>query len=531
MPRDSLNVDGPMAGHALAINGNGNNPMIPLIHLYGQALLNLIWLTPSHGTGANAGRGDSLVLGVTELFPWEVPAPILDRERSQRLNDELSVHCRSTSLSAEHAVSWHVSALKGSASRPSKDAQPWLPLATSDLNSLTPWPRLSRADRHCMPFIQAWQRNPRSHHALSDRSPNDSPLFAKLSSFVADQYGFSLEDWHEILGSVHLIAINPLFRRIDVQRGADARSIKVRLRARRIPPGVTPPPLVLTALCSDCTGESRCHQSPISLGEWLTLSVAAGLHSVALYVTDSEGTVLDSASFELPERAIVFEHWSYGKDDVVRPMRGKKPEKEYRVRSPTKPIISRLGADSNTEHDRARLILAGGVDRRARAATKQRWFYRQQKEAEDYIRSLIRDARKSIAVIDPYFSYQEVKRFLYAPIRFGVTMRILTSDDAFVLDRAAHPKMLQDELDMLAKSPLAPIVECKKVPSDDIHDRFLCIDDAVYSLGGSLNRYGSTGMMALLLPNPAPMLAWFNGRWRLAQSLATSTASTTGGGM
>jgi hypothetical protein len=53
-----------------------------------------------------------------------------------------------------------------------------------------------------------------------------------------------------------------------------------------------------------------------------------------------------------------------------------------------------------------------------------------------------------------------------------------------------------------------------------IHDRFLLVDETLWSLGASLNEFGARGSLMLKVPDPVPITEKLRAAWDKAQELA-----------
>lgn len=164
----------------------------------------------------------------------------------------------------------------------------------------------------------------------------------------------------------------------------------------------------------------------------------------------------------------------------------------------------------------------GNVDGRVESASERRrlaaaarryeqcWLEGGDREAAlTFVRARLRQATETILIADPYLSALQVWQLLFAsPARCSVT--ILTSrlafeaqflDDSSELDESGRLQGFADALAKLQHHVQTP-AKAFVLPgqSPELHDRFLCVDDAVWLFGGSFNGLGKRASLAIKLP-------------------------------
>ena len=104
------------------------------------------------------------------------------------------------------------------------------------------------------------------------------------------------------------------------------------------------------------------------------------------------------------------------------------------------------------------------------------FFHGEYFDAYDFITSIIRKAKQSIILIDPYCDSR------------ALTFLSNKSEEVKItICKSTRSKLLEDEIDMFASQ----YGEITVFDDDTVHDRFLVIDDTeCYSLGASLNYVG-----------------------------------------
>jgi hypothetical protein len=202
------------------------NPLASLADDYEQAVVHLAWGEFKQPAELR------LLFAMVELLPNEVPPPLDDGELVKKIDDESFVHIRRVVVAAEEALAWYLQCRQGIAWMPFDDgsfpgtndehAQRFI---LADLGEEPPWPTLVCAhdenDQSTVPFCPPWHRTPRVHHLLpvqdlklEKRWPSAEQL-EHVMSWLSEHLHFHLNDYPEYWGSLHLVAPNPVFRRIQ----------------------------------------------------------------------------------------------------------------------------------------------------------------------------------------------------------------------------------------------------------------------------------------------------------------------------
>jgi len=140
----------------------------------------------------------------------------------------------------------------------------------------------------------------------------------------------------------------------------------------------------------------------------------------------------------------------------------------------------------------------------------------------DSIREKIKGARRDLLIVDPYFGANQISQLLFALQCDEVTVTILTSSEAFKIDKKTSESLLvgppeqqvQNRL-QLFRSALVRFESHHKnkinvhVAQGDtglFHDRFLAVDGRVWILGSSLNMLGVRPTLMMRVPHSKQIL-------------------------
>lgn len=134
----------------------------------------------------------------------------------------------------------------------------------------------------------------------------------------------------------------------------------------------------------------------------------------------------------------------------------------------------------------------------------QRWFSAgSREEAMRFIHSELRRAKSRVLIADPYLTGLQLGQFLYAVNPETNSVTLLTSKLAFqseneeMLNIKYFSKSLED-----LKSEVHVEAKANVLIQPILHDRFMVIDDTVWFLGNSLNALGVKSSLIVKLPNP-----------------------------
>jgi hypothetical protein len=488
------------------------NPLDGLEDDYGHAVLHVAWDRHSET------KELTLLFAFVELLPTEIPPPIDDYDfkaprSSHRLGSD-SKHCiyvRHAVMTARQGLDWYLACRVGTA------VLPWpkgSPLKLADLGEEPPWPTLVSAsdDSDAIPFVPQWIHCPRTHHLLPLVDFDLGLLWSaeereKAQGWLEDRLHFDLGEYPEYWGSVHLVAPNPVYRKIRTRlqrREPPAQSIVIQFqpRARKSAQG-----LDLIFRAKDPWGVTASPRATVERS-LLRFHFDNGLNDASHDVLDPTRGFLQTSNYLLG----FFDSFS-SETHFAQTVLVKGPKSSYEVTKLGKPHVSTFSVTGatqkvNTAHSR---MISADIARRQRGAAKshgQRWFKDQKDEARNLLRSLLNEANSNVLLIDPYFGAEELGEIMLAVGREDIPIRILSSSELrksvseeSKLDKGNHLFALLQKI--RSQQRMNPF-EIRVMPGarPAIHDRFLIIDKRIWLLGSSLNEFGSRGTMLLALPDP-----------------------------
>jgi len=497
------------------------------------------------GRPGELGEG-TLLFAFVELLPTEIPPPNDDFDpKDPRFSTGLggdgqhTVYVQHAVVSAKNARAWYLGCRRGLAVLPENGAFPEpeaagaTRLRLADLGEYPSWPTLlcvADKSKH-VPFVPEWAEYPRMHHLIARTDFKLGDLWSvseqeRAHTWLLDHLHFRLDEYPEYWGSVHLMAPNPLYRHLHARRQQHfppAESVLLRFepRASKKLDG-----LELTYRGDALSEKLYSHTVPVQ-SLLLRMNFPGHAHLFQADVVDSVRGMLKNSSPTLMSGFIDI------KLDVnigsTLEVNGPTPNSTYSVVRSSPAFGSRALDTPKLASARQRLTDANDRRRkRANAARRdQRWFRGQEDEAVDVLRSLLHQATREVLIVDPYFSGMELVKLMLAVGREDIPVRILSSAEVLRKQHGhggvagAEGERLLDVLKQVRAHKRMNPFEIKVMPgkTPSIHDRFLLIDDKIWLLGSSLNKFGSSGTMMVALPDPESVREQLSRSWNDAMGL------------
>ncbi|HWU87012.1 MAG TPA: VPA1262 family N-terminal domain-containing protein [Kofleriaceae bacterium] len=380
-----------------------------------------------------------------------------------------------------------------------------------------------------LPFLSRWHRTPRMQHlvALNGALAIDPAEEASLDDFLSDEAGFRRTAWPQLIGSIHVVAPNPYYRalaeRLVPGAAADGEAVQIDIEGRV---GVPLPPLRIEVADERPTGSASSASVSVS-GPSHTVAMGAPVRWMTTTVRlEEDSSVLEiSGPGWFPRRAPQISMDVGAGPQTISVVDGAgQVVEDIRVQV-MHPMTPRLPAPVLDASDTLDLMLAEREIRATAERLEQRWFIDAAEQARAFVCSLIARARQQVLIADPYLGGIEVARYARAVSFANVQIRLLNIGKGFKQNDgeyvAVSASRLQEDLRawMAADRSFGPI-ELRVMPEDELHDRFLRVDDRLYTLGGSLNRLGQKGSLVMRVPDPVPMFAALEEIWQRAQLLS-----------
>ncbi len=370
---------------------------------------------------------------------------------------------------------------------------------------------------HPAPFISG-DTSARIHRRFGSQEGFDEVLADdEAVAFIARRLHINLRFYQEYLGSISLVAPDPVLKKIDCFMTPSTDDKGEEIFYRFVPrSGASLTGLKLTTFDEQngLLTDTRTQDIPENGIVEINKGLCAGTYGYV--VTHPEHGVLAYNPLCPFLRQITFNtHVISPEKPVVRVPTGESknsPSMEYEAAQHSTALShNAVKKEPQTFDVNVRIGKEESRRKKLNAAKQygQRWFSNgSREEAMRFIQAELRRARKRVIIADPYLAGLQLGQFLYAVNR-DVSVTLLSSNSAFKKDHSKINDFSQklDQLQNKAKVKAGAYV----LESSILHDRFLVIDDAVWFLGSSLNSLGSKASLIVKLPNPDEVISQLDG--------------------
>ena len=488
---------------------------IDFISLYPQAVITMCWAITCHEVSGTSGKIPfrQLIFASVELIPNYVKLskiasnPVKEAEQNAKFVGIRIFFIRFVVSSAE-GVDWYEKAVKGGFITMFWDEEKsvWLGPYGKDIR-LVSYPRYPEtAFLSDSPIIsKCWGHAQVSHFMPID--PLDDLIgfisHQNVADWIDERLCWRLEENIEFLGSICLIAPNPYYFRSSCSLKHDLsgkNSDSIEFRVDRFPNDFAKKLKVVLAERFNGNGLGNIQHRYLEDSQPLVFSLRGRACETGYVVFDNYGTIWDMQNFAPFIRSISLEMGVIDKNLIFTCKDGEKQRiaKLCEVREMTIEVPE----DSTKSIALSEKIVS--IRKGNRRTNGQFIYYRQSGEAERKIRELINSARKSVFIVDPYYSPQTAMLFLAATRSSEVKTTILcTAGGLKRRDDGTDPGNELLSFIQNADKNLYGIVEILVCPQVMLHDRFIVIDNSeVWLLGSSLNTLGDSLSVIVRLDNP-----------------------------
>lgn len=327
-----------------------------------------------------------------------------------------------------------------------------------------------------------------------------------IIEWINSRLMFDLNDNIDYLTTVNFIAPNPYYCRASLRLGErDKNGKEIAILSL----DNYPKEECLNVICCEkINGEPanfqiyRISNSPINF----KLSKIADQVGYAVFTNEYQ--LIDYSGFNSFLRKINFTIKTTGSKVHYKTNKGKSITVE---KNSTDEYIEEGNDDSpeiQLSHKKARLKHSR---EEKKAAENQFLFGNNEDEAADFVRGLINSAKKTITIIDPYFTNEQVVEYLLSIANRHIKVTLYTSSEGFKttgLDVAQLGKELENLRKKLKEQRHIDNFEINVMTGSPIfHDRFIIIDEKdVWLSGNSFGTIGKRVSSLIKLHNPVEIL-------------------------
>lgn len=334
----------------------------------------------------------------------------------------------------------------------------------------------------------------------------------KAVDFVARRLHVDLRLYREYLGSIALVAPDPVLKQIDnfmIPASADRGE---RIFYRFVPrTGESLAGLKITTFDEQTHLLTDFSTRSIPADGILDIDKGDCIGAYGYVVTHQQhGVLAYSPPYPFLRQMNLSMHVGAQESKKVSVPTGESansPRMEYpAAQQSTLASQSLMGDGPRIPNVNARIAIAAAHREKIANAKQygQRWFPEgSREEAMRFIQSELRRAKHRVMIADPYLAGLQLGQFLYAINPETISVTLLSSVLAFKSKGQGLSKTddFSQRLTLLEKEAKVT-ANVYVLQSSILHDRFLVIDHNVWFLGNSLNTLGDKASLIVKLPNP-----------------------------
>lgn len=481
-----------------------------------------------------------LLLATVTLLPRgrPLPPPMEGLHRCPVGKTGETVFFRRVLLTVQEAIEWYRSLGSGDDESPTpsryeecNSKYDGIKLKISKLTDDPGWPYLGlpigeglfahlSGRSHPAPFTG--NSNARIHRRFGSQEGFDLMLSDdKAVAFVSRRLHVDLRLYREYLGSVALVAPDPVLKQIDNFMIPASAEKGERIFYRFVPrAGESLAGLKLTTF--DEQANLLTDFSTVNIPPDGVLDIEKG-DCIGTYgyvvAHQKHGVLAYSPPYPFLRQMNLSMHASTQESKKVSVPTGESansPRMEYTVaQRSTLASQNLIGDEPRIPNVNARIATAAANREKIANAKQygQRWFPDgSREEAMRFIQGELRRAKYRVMIADPYLAGLQLGQFLYAVNPETISLTLLSSGLAFKSKDQNYSKtddfsqrltQLEEDANVTAKAYI--------LQSSILHDRFLVIDDTVWFLGNSLNTLGDKASLIVKLPNPDEVIGQLEG--------------------
>lgn len=508
---------------------------------YNDAVIHMAWMVRRNEAGDGSER--YLVFGLVECCPKELEYPLTICEQGNRFNGGRLYYIRITKPVGT-AVEWYRSVKENGfitidweeheqENNNQNIKGPAKQIRCGIMQDVKSWPKFLLSNKEIydnMPFIADIWGAARTHQMFPERREPflmDFIMHEKVGEWLEKYLAWNISYYPELIGSLNFVLPNPFYsgRHIHMIPGnEEPDQVKIEFQPRH---GFSLDGLKVIPFEKNYFGITGGNAYSIK-NDSCSITLSGQAEKFGMYVTDAENQLIDCADFAGFVRGFIVDIFTgYATKEIHRPKAGKKGARTDYVDVYAKTAEIKEGSVEAEENDTIgeRLLKAEILRKRKKKMknVKSRIFYQKHEEAEAFLRDLIRHARESVIIVDPYFETYELFSYAMAVSIKNIHVEIITSKLCLgkksrleqygkggsvvpTVEEELRRQVERDESGVNGK--INVYVMTGEKPA--VHDRFLIIDDEAWFCGGSLNEIGNRLTCIVQLPDSQELMKILN---------------------
>ncbi|MBO6085194.1 MAG: hypothetical protein J6P19_02205 [Acetobacter sp.] len=469
-----------------------------LLEDYKYAALNILW---SCVADDNKKTIRTIIFAFIELFPKEFPKPIeIEEKEGPQKKSSRRIYYKRIICSVKRILCWYGNAIEKKRLNMFWEKDKLFEIINYEQEPDSPDLDFLLIKDH--PFLPDNIGCVRSHFLFEKNFPEeikDLCLKDKNLEWINDNFKFDMSLYPEYLGSLCLVAYNPIIRRIQsrlvVNEATGNQSVYFEVEPRK---DVDISRVKLMFIEKRNLGYKNFQEKLLKEELFFTIENMGKLETIGYAVV-------------CPDRGLLswegFHGFLRGMSMNINIVDGKfnihVPNKDYSETEEIyeKPRYIRCTSITSPIRKENKIESLSKKIEKSRSLVQQKLFYNNPKEASAFVRELISKAKNKIIIIDPYIRTRELWKFALS-MDLAVKTTLITS--SLVLKDSKYKEQAQELFDNINEVScfykIEAFVMCGKKPA--FHDRFIFIDDEIWILGNSLTDIGERASIFIKSPDP-----------------------------
>ena len=469
---------------------------------YQKASLSLVW--------HRNDKRRTIVFALIELLPKEFPTPITINEIPQKISEKgynkQAFYYQKFVDNINNILNFYKSIQNGKNIEYDKKV-----FEQQNYQEDVKFPNLLLSNN--LPFVYGYEKCVRHNSLFNCDFQTDIKKLIfkdKYKNFINENINFDITKNIKYIGSINLVAYNPIIRDIKVHLNNDKdnnEKVFVEIEPRE---GVSLKNLNYIHIEKRLTGYTNYKKIEIKDNSF-TISANNDVESIAHAIVCQKRGLLEWSNFYGFARAISFNMNIVNGEKVINvPSKDLKTSKDktYKTEIVGSAIESRIEDENPPKKLREYLLECNKfeVSQKEKDNRIQKLFYDNPEEAISFVKSLIANAHKKVIIIDPYFGVKDLFEFAFSIKNSQIPVEIITSFASTSLNKSLNfAKILKKNIDKNKNiNNINAYIMLGDKPA--FHDRFIIVDDNVWLSGNSLADIGKRASILVQLRYPRQIL-------------------------
>lgn len=336
----------------------------------------------------------------------------------------------------------------------------------------------------------------------------------KYKNFINNNINFDISKFPEYIGTINIVAYNPLIRdvRVCLKGEGSNEKVIVEIEPRE---NVNLEGLKYIHIEKRLKGYSNYKEIEIK-DKFFSIETNNNVEQIAHVIVCSKRGVIDWSEFCAFLKSIRFSMSVIsGEKSINVPSKNLKNNKEYQYKTDVigNTIESIVESDNDSRLELKDYLLRCNTIQNMHKEENnntQRLFYDNPSEAITFVRDIVSNARERVIIIDPYFRIKELFDFAFAVKNSQIPINIITS---FANENSQNSlKFAKNLKNNITKNKATNKINAYIMLGDKpaFHDRFIIADNNVWLSGNSLADIGKRASILVKLQYPNQIINMYN---------------------